>query len=210
MNVVTLHLSSPWQRAWVFIVLALVAGSGCAHSVIIDTAPIGARVSVDGEFVGVSPVTIDRVVFFGDQLRISADAPGYEEAHVSIPASEWYPWPGLLAAIPLLGVPLSLPALLVPLAGPFIAAAIAVSWAVLTSPTLLSLALVRKYPDVVTVTLKPKRAPRPADFGVVPGDIFGYPEDLGPNPLPDVAPSPQSTSPPSSSKRPPPGSNPIP
>lgn len=201
------------MRALVVVFTALVACSGCAHRVVVETEPAGARVSVDGEFVGAAPVAIDRVVFFGDQLRISAEQPGYDEASVSIPASEWYPWPGLLAAVPLLGVPLSLPALLVPLAGPFIAAAIAVSWAVITSPTLLSLALVRKYPDVVTVTLKPKRSPVPGDFGLTPSDVYGYPDDLGPNPLPDVklepTPLPPSTTTPAT-KRPAPGSNPLP
>ena len=186
-DVVTPPVSPSLMRAVALVFTALVACSGCAHCVVVETEPVGARVSVDGEFVGTSPVAIDHVVFFGDLLRARAEAPGHDDATVSIPASEWYPWPGLLAAVPLLGLPLSLPALLVPFAGPFIAAAIAVSWAVLTSPTLLSLALVRKYPDVVAVTLKPASSPRPGDFGLPPGDVVGYPDDLGPNPLPDVA-----------------------
>jgi hypothetical protein len=189
-------------------VLAVCLAVGCTHVVTIETDPAGAVVTVDNEVVGPSPVRVEKPVFFGDQLRVSVEREGFEPATVSVAASEWFLWPGLLAAVPLLGLPLSLPALLVPFAGPFIAAAVVVGWAVVTSPTLLSLALVRKYPDTVTVPLKRKRSPPGTD--ALPADFFG-PDDLGANPLPDIGPSPDPappTRPPT--PKPPAGANPVP
>lgn len=184
-------------------------GAGCSHVVTIETDPVGATVMVDNQVVGQSPVKVERSVFFGDQLRVSVEREGYEPANVSVAATEWYPWPGLLAAIPLLGLPISLPALLIPFAGPFIAAAIVVGWAVVTSPTLLSLALVRKYPDTVVIPMT-RRKPPSTDV-LIPSDLFGA-DDLGANPLPDVGTGP-TPSPPlkqTPKPKPPDGANPLP
>jgi hypothetical protein len=93
----------------------------------------------------------------------------------------------------------------VPFAGPFIAAAIVVGWAVVTSPTLLSLALVRKFPDTVTVPLKRKR-PRPDADALQPSDGLGL-DDLGANPIPDVGPPPET---PMLKSVPSDGGNPVP
>jgi len=189
-------------------VLAVCLAAGCTHVVTIETDPVGAMVTVDDKEVGPSPVRVEKTVFFGDQLRVSVEREGFEPATISVAASEWYLWPGLLAAVPLLGLPLSLPALVIPFAGPFIAAAVVVGWAVVTSPTLLSLALVRKYPDTVTVPLKRKRPPPGTDV-LLPADLFG-PDDLGANPIPDVGPGPDASPPPPAKPRPPDGANPLP
>lgn len=186
--------------------VTVTSGVGCSHVVTIETDPVGAVVTVDNKVVGESPVRVERTVFFGDQLRISAEREGYEPATISLAASEWYPWPGLLAAVPLLGLPISLPALLVPIAGPFIAAAIVVGWAVVTSPTLLSLALVRKYPDSVVVPLVRKRS-MSTDV-LIPSE--GDPDDLGANPLPDVGELSRPPAPDKAAPRPPDGANPVP
>ncbi|MDP2340177.1 MAG: hypothetical protein Q8O67_04400 [Deltaproteobacteria bacterium] len=171
-------------RLFVVVVAVAFFGVGCAHAVMIETEPKNARVIVDGEMLGEGAMTIEKAVFFGDTLRLSAEADGYEASTIVVPASEWYPWPGLLALVPLAGIPISLPALIVPILGPFIAAAIAVTWAVVTSPTLLSLGLVRKYPDKITIKLKRKL---PSDPGVLlPSDIWIVPDDITPNPVPDV------------------------
>ncbi len=201
-----------WLRLIVVLSLGL-GGVSCAHTVTIDAEPLGATITVDGEEVGPAPAKVERVVYVGDQLRISAEQEGYEPMSVSIPASEWYPWPALLAFVPLLGLPLAAPTLLIPVAGLVIAPVVAVGWAVATSPCLLALALTRKYPDTVTVTLK-KRRKEPLE-GLTPGDLFDYPDDAGPNPLPDVGGtaktkgplSPAATTPP---LPPPPGANPVP
>ncbi len=188
-------------------VLAVCVAAGCTHVVTIETDPVGAVVTVDDEVVGPSPVKVEKTVFFGDQLRVSVEREGFEPAAISVAASEWFLWPGLLAAVPLLGLPLSLPALVIPFAGPFIAAAVVVGWAVVTSPTLLSLALVRKYPDTVVVPLKRRRPP--GTDVLIPSDLFG-PEDLGANPIPDVGPGPDPSPPPSPKPKPPDGANPVP
>jgi hypothetical protein len=196
---------------------ALLSAVGCAHAVVIDTEPGGGNITVDGEDVGTGPVTVERVVFFGDQLRVSVTQDGYEPTAISVPAGEWYPWPGLLAVVPLLGIPLSLPAFIIPFAGPFIAAAFAVTWAVVTSPTLLSLALIRKYPDTVAVPMQRRKR---IDGAVLVPDLPLDPNvDLGANPIPDVGidenpPPAAATGPPSPPKKkpspPPAGGNPVP
>ena len=201
-----------------FLVIAVaLQGVGCAHAVMIETEPKNARVIVDGEPLGVGDLTFEKPVFFGETLRLSAEADGYDSNTIVVPASEWYPWPGLLALVPLAGIPLSLPALLVPILGPFIAAGIAVTWAVVTSPTLLSLVLVRKYPDKITIKLKRRVSADPTGV-LLPSDLWIVPDEITPNPIPDVgigtdepkdASKPQE---PTKKKRPPPppGSNPIP
>ncbi|MBM4282298.1 MAG: PEGA domain-containing protein [Deltaproteobacteria bacterium] len=189
--------------------------TGCAHAVRIETSPVGARVSVDGETPGKAPLVVRRTVFVGDQLRVAVDAEGYEPQTVIVPASEWYPWPGLLACTPALGVPIAAPFAigLLPFcgAGLFVGPAIAVGWAVVTSPTLLSLGLVRKFPDRVVVRLRR----RGEDGGVVlPGELFYVPDDQTPNPpplggpdepVPPTPPGPRPLMPPSDS-----AGNPVP
>jgi hypothetical protein len=201
-------------RFVVVVVAFALSGVGCAHAVMIETEPKNARIIVDGELLGEGAMTIEKAVFFGDTLRLSAEADGYESSTILVPASEWYPWPGLLALVPLAGIPLSLPALIVPILGPFIAAAIAVTWAVVTSPTLLSLGLVRKYPDKVSIKLKRKV---PSDPGVLlPSDIWIVPDELTPNPIPDVGQLKANNDPPLDPKAPPrpktqpTGGNPVP
>jgi hypothetical protein len=194
--------------------------TGCAHAVRIETNPVGARVSVDGEVAGKAPLEVRRTVFVGDQLRVTVDAEGYEPQTVIVPASEWYPWPGLLACTPALGVPIAAPFAigLLPFcgAGLFVGPAIAIGWAVVTSPTLLSLGLVRKFPDRVVVRLRR----RGDDGGVVlPGELFYVPDDQTPNPPPlagpddDVAAEPGRVPPPSDPRSLPPSDstgNPLP
>ena len=193
----------------------VVGSTGCAHVVRIETTPPGARVSVDGAVIGTSPVELKRPVFVGDQLRVSVEADGYEPQSVTVPASEWYPWPALMACTPMLGLPISLPFATVLLPcfglGLVVGPAIAIGWAVVTSPTLLSLGLVRKFPDRVVIPLRR----REKDGGVLPGDLFYVPDEATPNPLPlpDEPTSPTSpTTPPTSTPDTPPspGGNPLP
>jgi len=192
--------------------IAAFGGAGCAHTVVVATEPAGATVIIDGQDLGPAPVKLEKVVYVGDTLRVRAEREGYEPTAVAIPASELFIWPGLLAVVPLMGIPLSLPTLLIPVLGPFIAAAIAASWAIVTSPFLLSLALTRKYPDTVTIALP--RKPKPATDTLVPGFPPGDdPNDLGANPLPDVGlppPASDETAKPPSAKKPPEGANPPP
>ncbi len=189
----------------VLLVLVGVGSVGCVHVVTIETDPTGAVVTVDNEVIGNAPVQVKKAVFFGDQLRIAVERDGYESASMSVPASEWFVWPGLFAVVPLLGLPLSLPVLFIPIAGPFIAAAIVVGWGVVTSPALLSLALIRKYPDTVTVPLTRRRT----DV-LTPADFFPPADDLGPNPLPLDSTAPEDEVPRKAYPKPSPGANPVP
>ena len=204
---------------WIVAVVAVGVSSGCAHTVLIESTPGDAVISVDGKVLGDAPQRIERTVFIGDQMRVTATKDGYEPTTISVQASEWYPYPLFLAVVPLLGVPLSLPALVIPFAGPFIAIGIAVVWAVVTSPALLSIGLTRKYPDTVPITLKRKLDPA---LPYLLPEIFGVPEDITPNPLPDVGtvddrerrPPPNMPAPATPSPPPPPqadgNANPIP
>jgi hypothetical protein len=178
--------ASSYVPAAIALVVAVlgIGGGGCAHAVRIETEPPGATVVVDGERVGRGPATLQRTVFIGDQLRIAVAADGYEPATVVVPAQEWTAWPTALACTPALGVPLAVPFLVgfLPLcgAGLVVGPAVAVGWAVVTSPTLLALGMARKYPDVVRVKLKP-RSINPL---VLPGEFFYVPDDDAPNPPP--------------------------
>jgi hypothetical protein len=146
----------------------------CAHRMVVETEPASARISVDGEVVGTSPVVIERVAFIGDTLGIKVEADNHEPSFVAVPASEWNWWPAALALVPLAGLPL----VVIPVIGPVLT----VVWAIGTSPTLLSLAFVRRYPEHVQVRLKPKRS----DV-ILPLDIFDLPDEA-PNPVPLGAP----------------------
>lgn len=185
----------------------ITAASGCAHIVNIEAEPKNAKIFIDGEAVGVGDQVIERRVLVGDQLRISAQADGYEDFAVSVPASEWYPYPGLLALVPLLGIPIAIPVTIIGLPllgiGLILGPLVAVGWALVTSPTIAGLAFTRKYPETIKVKMVRKRSSEPI---LLPADLWGLPDDLGPNPLPDVGPLPdKSTRPPQ-----PTGGNPVP
>jgi hypothetical protein len=190
------------------VVVVVAAASGCAHAVVIEPDVARADVFVDGEPVGRGTQTIERMVIVGDTLRVTAKAEGYEDASVVVEASEWYPWPGLLALVPLLGIPIAIPVtvLTLPLLGVglILGPLVAVGWAVVTSPTVAGLAFTRRYPERVRV--KMTRKPDPTDV-LLPADLFGLPDDVSPNPIPDVGPlGPPPPPPPPPS----PGGNPLP
>lgn len=195
------------------LVAVAAVGSGCAHAVLLEPDVKNARVFVDGELVGEGAQTIERRVIIGDQLRVSAQAEGYEDFAVTVDANEWYPYPGLLALVPLLGIPIGgavfvagLPLLGI---GIVLGPLVGVGWAVVTSPTIASLAFTRKYPDTIKIKMIRKKPALNTD-GLLPADIFGVPDDVSPNPLPDVGPLPGGEA---KKKKPPaqPGSgNPVP
>ncbi len=193
------------------VVVVVFAGGGCAHAIVIEPDVKNARVFVDGELVGEGTQTIERRVIVGDQLRVSASADGYDDFAVTVDANEWYPYPGALALVPLLGLPIGGAVLIAGLPllgiGIILGPLVGVGWAVVTSPTIASLAFTRKYPDTIKIKMVRKKPPVGFD-GLLPSDIFGVPDDLSPNPLPDVGPLPQGDA---TKKKPQPGSgNPVP
>lgn len=156
-------------------------GTGCAHRVLIQSDPPGARIYVDGHLEGESPVVVERRSSAGGRMRVTVELENFQTEERIVEADEWFAWPALIAVTPLIGIPF----LVVPVAGPFISC----GWALLTSPSLFALAFLRKYPDEVTVTLRPR-------FGggvVLPTDSWMIPDDVDPNPppLPPIEPAPE-------------------
>jgi hypothetical protein len=182
-------------------------GSGCAHTVVINTDPPGAKVFVDGRLVGESPVVTQQQTGLGGHLTVRVESDGFVTEEMQVPRSDWFLWPGIIALVPLFG----LPALVAIPIGPIIT----VAWALLTSPSLLALAFVRKYPDQVVIKL----TPRSAQGFLQPTDVWLIPDDESPNPVP-VVPKNPTNEPPSAEAEPkatpgpappqPDGGNPVP
>lgn len=187
--------------AVVAIVVAFVvsAASGCAHTMIVETEPAGAVVTINGEPQGESPAVTTQFTSTGGRLYVTAEADGYEKASLVVTQSEWFLWPAIVAVTPLLGVPF----IVIPFIGPIIT----VGWAVISSPTLLSLVFLQKYPERVKLKM---RARVPAD-PFMPTDTWLIPDDMDPNPppLPDGAPADDATKPPEQPPQPE-GGNPVP
>jgi hypothetical protein len=163
---VDLHLL---RATSIFIAASL--ASGCAHRVVIETDPVGAIVIVDEEVIGPSPAIIERSSWVGDTLAVKVTADNYETGFQSVAASEWYWWPALAAMIPMAGLPF----IVLPVIGPVIA----IVWAVVTSPSLLALTMIRRFPEQVSIKLRPRRG----DV-ILPLDIMNLPDEESPNPLP--------------------------
>ncbi len=152
--------------------LVALAASACAHTVVIETEPEGAAVTIDGTYAGNAPVITEQRTSLGGRMRLEVSADAYETANVVVTQSEWFWWPAIIAATPLLG----LGVVWVPFIGPVIT----LTWAVVTSPTLFALAFIQRYPERVLVTLQPRLLnglPQPSDTWLIP-------DDYDPNPLP--------------------------
>lgn len=156
--------------------LACFAQGACVHQTLIRTEPEGAQLYVDGKAAGESPIVVERALGTFGEMRVQAELDAFETTTVIVQRSEWFLWPLLLAATPLLLTP----TVVVPVIGPFICG----GWAVVTSPSLLTLAFLRRYPTEVTVPLRPRL--RLSDGFVMPTDDWTTPEDYSPNPLPPV------------------------
>ena len=64
--------------------LALVAG--CAESTLIRSYPMGARISVNGNFIGTSPVvfSVPRNQFTTQEFTVTAEHPGFEPGRATL------------------------------------------------------------------------------------------------------------------------------
>jgi hypothetical protein len=161
-------------KIFVLFVIAL-ASLGCSHTVLVRTAPEGATVSVDGEEKGEAPVVVETRSGVFDTMSITAELEGFSSKRVLLEQTEWFLWPGLLAVTPFLALPLIV-------VFPPVGAIVAVVWALATSPTLLSLAFIRRYPDEVVIELEPRQADESLEF--LPTDWWTIPEEYAPNPPP--------------------------
>jgi hypothetical protein len=139
---------------------------------VIETEPAGARVAINGEPKGESPAVTTQFTSTGGRLYVTAEAEGYEPASAVVTQTEWFLWPAVIAVTPAL----ALPFVVIPFIGPIVT----LSWAVLTSPTLLSLMFVQKYPDRVKLTLRARLPKDPFS----PSDTWAIPDEYDPNPPP--------------------------
>jgi PEGA domain len=182
--------------AAVLVALALLQ-TACAHTMIIETEPPGAKVWVDGELQGEAPVVTEQRTGFGGHVTVRVEAESFETTELQVERTDWFLWPAIIAVTPLFGVPF--------IVIPFIGPVISIGWAVLTSPTLISLAFIQRYPDSVSIKLRPRSA---AGF-LQPTDTWLIPDDLDPNP-PPLPPKPPEAVPPVVLPPQPDGANPIP
>ena len=86
----------PFAASRIAACAALVAvcafASACAHTLIIETEPIGARIFVEGEDLGQSPVlTAQRLTAVG-RLHVRAEAEGFDSETVVVMPNGWMPW----------------------------------------------------------------------------------------------------------------------
>ena len=172
--------STCWPPLW--LVVALLAGTGCAHKIKVVTSPPGAMVSVDGKTIGTSPVVYEESPLPGSH-RIEARLAGHRPARVVVQRSDvdWW-WvaggvggcvlcsgPSCLAAASLANLSLC-PAC----AGCLLTMNPGTLLAILTAPSLFTvplvslgaligvsplglLALSERSPGVIKLTLKPER-----------------------------------------------------
>jgi hypothetical protein len=68
------------SRCLLVLIAALTLIAGCAESTLIRSHPMGARISVDGSFVGTAPVvfSVPRDRFTAQEFTVTAEYPGYE------------------------------------------------------------------------------------------------------------------------------------
>lgn len=69
--------------------VTFVVSTGCAHSVVIDSDPSGAEIKVNGEKLGVGPVTYNETTGWEKIYDIEASKPGYKAVRKQIKQTEW-------------------------------------------------------------------------------------------------------------------------
>ena len=158
------------------VVASCLVPSACAYRTVIRTEPAGAEVFVDGERLGASPVVVERGLGTFGEMKVHVEMEAFEESTLVVERNEWFLWPAALAITPLLGIG----TLIIPVAGPFLCG----GWMVVSSPTLLALGFLRRYPGEVVIPLQPKL--RLEDGFVFPTDDWTIPDDYSPNPLPPL------------------------
>lgn len=128
--------------------------TACSHAVIIDSDPSGAEIKVNGEKIGVAPVTYTETTGWEKVYDIEANKPGYKATRKQVKQQEWN-LPVSIAAggcSLLLGTPVTVIGA-VPLVGLF--------WA-------------RQLPDRVVVSMDKGGPGAPADSGAAPPSSYGY------------------------------------
>jgi hypothetical protein len=73
-------------QRWAAGLALLVAVAGCAESTEIRSYPLGARIAVNGRFIGTSPVTftVPRQEFAAQEFTVTAEHEGYEPGEIRL------------------------------------------------------------------------------------------------------------------------------
>ena len=72
------------KRVISFVVIVAILITGCAHTALITTTPPGAKVTIDGNNLGVSPVSFNDTSGFPKVFFIKVNKRGYKEINVPI------------------------------------------------------------------------------------------------------------------------------
>ena len=72
------------KRVISFVVIAAILITGCAHTALITTMPPGTKVTIDGNNLGVSPVSFNDTSGFPKVFFIKVNKRGYKEINVPI------------------------------------------------------------------------------------------------------------------------------
>ena len=89
------------------IAVAALVASGCASSTVIRSNPPGAKIYIDGQYLGTEPVTQKDTAILGSSKSILLKKEGYRDAHGTIRKEEVKAGPlvaGIIFTIPLLWV----------------------------------------------------------------------------------------------------------
>ncbi|MCC7071336.1 MAG: PEGA domain-containing protein [Deltaproteobacteria bacterium] len=143
------------RRALALFTTVVLLSTACGHTVIVDSDPSGADIKINGETVGVGPVSYNETTGWEKVYDIEASKAGYKSTRKQLKQSEWNMPVTITAGVCslLLGTPATLVGA-VPLVGLF--------WA-------------RQLPDRVVVVLdKGTNAPPPPPEGGTPPSSYGY------------------------------------
>ncbi len=87
------------------VLVSLIAGAGCSHTVEIKSIPEGATVFVDGQDRGKAPVLLEEDAGFFDERKLRVELEGYTPLETTLVQTEPI-WPVIVPAI--CGVPFTL------------------------------------------------------------------------------------------------------
>jgi PEGA domain len=72
-----------------FLIALLTASMACTSTTVVNSRPQGARVFIDGAFVGEAPATHSETVTASTKNMVRLEMPGYKEAKGVIAADQW-------------------------------------------------------------------------------------------------------------------------
>ena len=76
------------KKSMSFIVIATLIITGCAHTTLITTTPPGAKVTIDGNNLGISPISFHDTSGFPKVFFVKVNKRGYKE--INVPMKQAY------------------------------------------------------------------------------------------------------------------------